>query len=428
MSLEEAFLADVRANPDDDTPRLVYADWLDEHGGAAGAARAELIRVQCALARPGGEGEWRRGLEAREERLLREHGPGWREPLADLRVSWDDAPFTRGFVEAVEMAAPDFLQYAGELFRVAPLLRRLTLWNADTHAVEEGLADCAYLERLTSLRFDGRSIVSHFFVLRLVRSRHLRHLAHLDLSCNDIGDEGARHIAQSPHLGRLTRLGLAYSALTAAGVRALTTSPYLTGLTELDLSGNHAVGATGAELVAASDRLAGLTTLRLSLCGLDADAMRALVTSPRLARLTRLDLDGNSLRDDGLVGLADGPYPARLETLSLHNVQSRRRGAEALAGAPKLSGLTRLYLHGRNSIGSGGIRALADSPHLGRLRELYLDIDSLDVPAAQALAGSRTLEGLDRLHFSSVRVGVRPEPQTKTILKERFGARVSAPW
>src|SRR5436190_9976773 len=37
----------IRANPLDDTPRLVYADWLQEHGDDE---RAEFIRVQCAAA------------------------------------------------------------------------------------------------------------------------------------------------------------------------------------------------------------------------------------------------------------------------------------------------------------------------------------------------------------------------------------------
>ena len=54
MSTEErALLAAIVANPDDDTPRLVYADWLDEHADslparrrASARARAELIRVQ----------------------------------------------------------------------------------------------------------------------------------------------------------------------------------------------------------------------------------------------------------------------------------------------------------------------------------------------------------------------------------------------
>jgi uncharacterized protein (TIGR02996 family) len=42
-----SLLADVLAAPGDDLPRLVYADWLDEHGESE---RAEFIRVQCELA------------------------------------------------------------------------------------------------------------------------------------------------------------------------------------------------------------------------------------------------------------------------------------------------------------------------------------------------------------------------------------------
>src|SRR4051794_23536084 len=45
-----ALLAAVRDNPDDDTPRLVYADWLDENAESdADHARAEFIRDQIAL-------------------------------------------------------------------------------------------------------------------------------------------------------------------------------------------------------------------------------------------------------------------------------------------------------------------------------------------------------------------------------------------
>jgi uncharacterized protein (TIGR02996 family) len=47
MSDNTAFLRAVLEHPDDDGPRLVYADWLDEQGQAD---RAEFIRVQCELA------------------------------------------------------------------------------------------------------------------------------------------------------------------------------------------------------------------------------------------------------------------------------------------------------------------------------------------------------------------------------------------
>src|SRR5215216_6655639 len=42
-----ALLAAIIAHPDEDTPRLMYADWLDENGDPA---RAEFIRLQCAAA------------------------------------------------------------------------------------------------------------------------------------------------------------------------------------------------------------------------------------------------------------------------------------------------------------------------------------------------------------------------------------------
>ena len=43
---EMPLLAAVRAAPADDLPRLVYADWLDEHARRGSA----FIRAECALA------------------------------------------------------------------------------------------------------------------------------------------------------------------------------------------------------------------------------------------------------------------------------------------------------------------------------------------------------------------------------------------
>src|SRR5260370_846833 len=42
-----AFVAAIRADPDNNAQRLVYADYLEEHDEVA---RAEFIRVQCELA------------------------------------------------------------------------------------------------------------------------------------------------------------------------------------------------------------------------------------------------------------------------------------------------------------------------------------------------------------------------------------------
>ena len=38
MNVEDAFLQEILANSHDTTPRLIYADWLDEHGDEKGQA------------------------------------------------------------------------------------------------------------------------------------------------------------------------------------------------------------------------------------------------------------------------------------------------------------------------------------------------------------------------------------------------------
>ena len=83
MSDETALLAAIRAAPDDDAPRLIYADWLDEHGQPE---RAEFIRVQCELAR-----RETPALRSGRSRLLAAHHDFFAGPLAapHLRFRFD---------------------------------------------------------------------------------------------------------------------------------------------------------------------------------------------------------------------------------------------------------------------------------------------------------------------------------------------------
>ena len=46
---EEAFLRAIVDRPGDDTPRLVYADWLDDHDASA---RAAFLRAERDADRP----------------------------------------------------------------------------------------------------------------------------------------------------------------------------------------------------------------------------------------------------------------------------------------------------------------------------------------------------------------------------------------
>jgi uncharacterized protein (TIGR02996 family) len=73
VSEREAFLRAIRENPADDTARLVFADWLQEHGEPE---RAEFIRLQIELA----------GLEAAERARFNEE-TDWRA-CTGIAATW----------------------------------------------------------------------------------------------------------------------------------------------------------------------------------------------------------------------------------------------------------------------------------------------------------------------------------------------------
>src|SRR5437764_15277308 len=100
MDDADAFLDLIRLHPDDDGPRLVYADWLDDHGDPA---RAEFVRVQCALARLPPRDPRHAELRRREAELLDAHRTDWERPLAALGEV--GTRFRRGFIEDVTVGA-----------------------------------------------------------------------------------------------------------------------------------------------------------------------------------------------------------------------------------------------------------------------------------------------------------------------------------
>src|SRR4051794_36641253 len=114
MTDHDAFLAAITARPDDDLPRLVYADYLDEQGDAD---RAEFVRVQCDLARLPADDPARPALAERELELLSAHGPRWKVPLGVK----SHQVFRRGFVESVGIRADSLLVHAARLFAAAPV-------------------------------------------------------------------------------------------------------------------------------------------------------------------------------------------------------------------------------------------------------------------------------------------------------------------
>jgi uncharacterized protein (TIGR02996 family) len=127
--LEPAFLQTIIDNPDDDVPRLILADWLDEQGDPRGM----FIRIQCQLAQLAHGDPQAEALRAEEKRL---YGPATdafvRSALQTLRVFYDPYSaecgpglYQRGLLSTVWLWPDDrleqFIHHARHLFQRAPI-------------------------------------------------------------------------------------------------------------------------------------------------------------------------------------------------------------------------------------------------------------------------------------------------------------------
>jgi uncharacterized protein (TIGR02996 family) len=137
QNMEQAFLADILAHPQDDTPRLVYADWLTERDGPGDALRAEFIRVQCRLTalalllpphawnpRSRALCEERYRLLAREQYLYSQGAQGG--DLNDLlparhRVLVTEQCWRRGFLECLTLEDAEWCREHRFIREVAPI-------------------------------------------------------------------------------------------------------------------------------------------------------------------------------------------------------------------------------------------------------------------------------------------------------------------
>lgn len=237
----QALLDDVLARPDDEAARLRLADWLDEHCLPQG----EFIRVQCRLANLPANHRLVFELERREQELLADHEMEWAEEVAGLVEWWT---FRRGFVEEIGLSAAQFLAHADRIFRLAPI---------------------------QVLHIDGvRGILQS-----VAYSGHLQRVRYLDLSNNNLRDDGARMLANSPYLTCLRGLNLSSARIGDAGLKALLASPYLGELRELYLCDNR-ITAAGAHALAQSELAQRLDILHVRFNEIEVEA--AVVLQRRL--------------------------------------------------------------------------------------------------------------------------------------------------
>ncbi len=426
----ERLLADVLAHPEDDAPRLVYADALQ----TAGDPRGELIAVQCELARLGCHRdeqlfrEWIGDdlaeesaladgriaqLRRRESALLKEHGKRWAgELLSGARR--DSARMWRGFIQHVlwdhgSRAAEDFEALMSRapvdsmlprttsakalrgLFELPAFARIAEIYNAYVH--ELGLLPFAE-SALPGLR---RLLLAHaggpHELIALAKADWLPRLTGLVLSgfslaesdvaglCSKasrleelqlvdtrLGAAATAAIAKVPRIDRLRVLAVRHGRLGPSDAAPLLRHAKLaSSLMALDLRTNK-LGRADTEILGA-----GFPSLRVLALGnnpLDEDAIRGLVGGRGLLQLRTLSLEKANVNDTMFDAIVRSRRMSQLRTLDLRKNALTDRAVGSLLRVKELTTLRALYLSG-NELTPSGKKRLKEAPSLRNVR-LYL--------------------------------------------------------
>jgi uncharacterized protein (TIGR02996 family) len=288
------FVPAIREQPDDDTPRLVCADWFEEHGQAE---RAEFIRSQIALARASPKDRRRRRLRKREGELLAAHEEAWAGPLLDLV---NKVHFQRGFVERVTLTLSDFLESAEQLFALAPIREAVFVKTGPGLAQ---LAECPHLARLARIDFRDSTFAGEDLV-PFMDSPHLGAVRAFILRLHAVGDAAIQGLIEAKQPPPLETLDLYDAGFTLPAVVALADWQGAAWLRTLILGGSD-LGEGAAVPLADSPFLSGLRVLHLAFAGLEDSDARALAASPHLAGLERLELHHNAITDEAADLLRD---------------------------------------------------------------------------------------------------------------------------
>jgi uncharacterized protein (TIGR02996 family) len=160
-SPQAPFLNTIVAAPDDDAPRLIYADWLDENGDPE---RAEFIRKQIEILKIPHEDPRRKVIESRIDHLSQQHRQRWLEQYCpEVSVS---CLFDRGFVAKVTMTGRDFHDAAPTFFASEPV-QDLVIRKGKTESTEEAnttltkILSSQYLKKLKRLVINDYYLPEH---------------------------------------------------------------------------------------------------------------------------------------------------------------------------------------------------------------------------------------------------------------------------
>ena len=366
----------VLAAEGDDLPRLVLADYLEEHDEPE---RAAFIRSQCEIA---SAAPWDPiAVHARH------HRPDWldgRDFLNSLPetgsrfVEWfPTAPFRRGFGWSLLIRdLTDFLNVADELFDQAPIGEL----HLPTAALSEWqrFARRSWLPRVRSVHFYG--VTTPIEPIRVLCD------APLATGLNEIVFEKAGSPAMPELVAALVRSPLG---------RRLKSLQFHVGYESLvEFINAFAVGPGELQLKQLLFRITGLAP----------DLVRLMLRRPILDHLDTLNVEyAPQLGSEGMRLLTKSPKIAGLESLRLDEIQADDVGLAILASSTHLRGLKALDLS-HNLFTPYGIRRLCQSTNLSNLRSLTLRKTGLQSGSLILLGSATYWQNLVELDLADNRI------------------------
>jgi uncharacterized protein (TIGR02996 family) len=207
QSDRQGLIAAIRDNPDDDTPRLVCADWFEEQGGESNIARAEFIRTQVERARLELDDPRQSELESRELRILKQHAAGW----CRSHFLFKKVRFRRGFIEYVHLHLQHFLHHRRQILSLEPIRDvSLTGWMRANDDLVRRVAACEELRHIETIRIhnQGPHKWPRSNVVTLIESPHLSRLKSLRLPSLNLDAEARQRFERASVLSKIEELSL----------------------------------------------------------------------------------------------------------------------------------------------------------------------------------------------------------------------------
>ncbi|MBN9118910.1 MAG: TIGR02996 domain-containing protein [Planctomycetes bacterium] len=385
--MDRALLDYIVAHVDEDTPRLAYADWLDENDRPE---HAEFVRVQVERA---GLPAWDPAqvrLRLREEALLKQFGEAWLAEMPRVEgARWEG--FRRGVVAEVSFASYEAMRKSAQACRaLAPVEAVTVRWPRR----RDGRGEVEPIAELRELSLTGHP----------AREEEVRWLADSPqlstlraLTARGLWPEGMGRLVASPHLVALKALRIPSNNLGNAGIVALVGAS-LPALEELDLSGRGVserynddpiVRSPGMESLAEWEGLARVRSLTLSGNEFGAAGLRTLLRSPHVTGLKQLSVRGGRLNGGAMGAFRDARPELQLDALDVGENVLGASGADYLAGARCLSELKTLRLD-RCEIPAAAARLMAkQAPFIDTLRVLDVGHNHFGTIALSGLLGRK---------------------------------------